>query len=106
MVIIDADRPALHHESLTLASTVTPTVFTSAYVTAAGQYANKECKEAFCTLETANIRYTLDGTTPSTQIGHLLAANASLIIKHPADIKNFQAMKVSSDATLKVTYRY
>jgi hypothetical protein len=63
----------------------------------------KECR-AFITLETNQIRYTLDGTTPSSTVGHLLNPDESLVLENMSQIRGFQAIKVANDASLKVTY--
>lgn len=71
-----------------------------------GNYANMECKEVFCTLETDDIRFTIDGTTPTSSIGHLLKSGESLTIDNVTDIKGFRAIRVTTDASLKVTYKF
>ncbi len=47
------------------------------------------------TLETAQIRYTLDGTTPTTSVGHLLDPGQALTLTH-GDIQGFKAIRVGS----------
>jgi len=69
-----------------------------------GPVAGQKCKEIFCTLEGDQIRFTLDGTDPST--GHLLNVGDSLIIENKDDIKNFKAIRVTDDATLRVSYKF
>ena len=71
-----------------------------------GDFSGKVCQEVLCTLETDQIRFTLDGTTPTSAIGHLLEAGQNLTIKNPADIANFQCIRVTTDASLKVTYKF
>ncbi len=65
------------------------------------------CKEVFCTLETDQIRFTLDGVTiPSSTVGHLMDAGDNLTLRNIFDIENFKAARVTADASLKITYRY
>jgi hypothetical protein len=71
-----------------------------------GNFLGKVCQEVLCTLETDDIRFTLDGTTPTALIGHLLEKGQNLTIKNPADIVNFRAIKVTLAASLKVTYKF
>ena len=71
-----------------------------------GDFLGQACQEVFCTLETDQIRFTLDGTTPTSTIGHLLNQGQNLTLRNPSDIKNFKAIRVTTDASLKVTYRF
>jgi hypothetical protein len=60
---------------------------------------------AFCTLETAQIRYRVDGGTPTASVGHLLEIGQSLILRSLDNMKNFRAIRTgSTSASLKVTY--
>ena len=95
------------YESLSLVP-ATATGFTSKYLTPQGEGANKTCREVFATLESAGMRFTIDGvTTPTTQVGHALATKDSLTLRHPGDILNFRAVaKAGTTASLKVSYRY
>ena len=71
-----------------------------------GEYKNIGCREVFCSLESNSIRWTIDGTMPTSTIGHQLAAGENLTIEHPEDIANFRAIRLSGDASLKVTYKF
>ena len=65
---------------------------------------------AFVTIETADIRYTLDGTTPTltagTGAGHLATYGSILEIVGHMNIINFKCINAAdgSGAVLKVTY--
>ena len=60
---------------------------------------------ALLTLESAQIRYTLDGaTTPTSSVGHLMNPGDSLILESSTALANFKAIVVSGTASLKVTY--
>lgn len=106
MLSIDTDFPAGGHEAITIASPTGGIGFTAALITAAGAGVNKDAKEVFCSLETANMRFTLDGTTVSSTVGHTLASGETLTLKNRSDIVNFRAIKFSTDASLRCTYRY
>jgi len=69
-----------------------------------GPFAGKKCREVFCTVEEDQIRYTLEGTDPST--GHLLNVGDSLIISNPDDIQNYQDIRVTGDAVMRVSYKF
>jgi len=71
-----------------------------------GDFQGQPCQEVFCTLETDQIRFTLDGTTPTSLIGHLLEVGQNPTLKNPSDIKNFKAIKVTSAASLKCTFKF
>ncbi|MEA2066229.1 MAG: hypothetical protein U9O65_03910 [Thermotogota bacterium] len=71
-----------------------------------GFFKGMTCQAVFCTLETDDIRFTLDGTTPSSTVGHLLKSGESLTIANANDIANFKCIKVTTNASLKVTYKF
>lgn len=62
-------------------------------------------RKAFVTLETAQIRFTIDGTAPTTSVGHLLESGQTLDLKNTDEIRNFRAIRTGSvSGGLKVTY--
>ena len=62
-------------------------------------------EEAFITVETQPIRYTVDGTTPSTTDGHLAAAGDTIYLEGFDNIARFQCIRsTGSDSTIHVTY--
>lgn len=90
---------AFAHESITVAGTAIG--FTAAtYLTS-----SEKAKRAIVTVEDAQIRYTYDGTTPTSSIGHLLNPMDVLVLIGSDNITNFKAIRVSSTSgTLKITY--
>ena len=68
--------------------------------------ADRGASRVVITVETASVRYTYDGTTPTAAIGHLAqGANYDSIVLIGDDaIKNFRAIATGSSATLQVTY--
>lgn len=87
------------HESITVGATAIG--ITSALITAL----TTQNAQAFCTLETAQIRYTTDGTTPTSTVGHLLEVGQSLVLEGLPDITAFRAIRTSGSGTLKVTLK-
>jgi hypothetical protein len=69
-------------------------------------------EEALITVETGAIRYTYNGTTPttsaSTAIGHICQANDSIQLLGYQNIVRFRAINetAGSGAELRVTYAY
>lgn len=67
-------------------------------------------EEALITVETADIRYTTDGTTPTTTattaIGHLASAGTVISLVGYQNIKNFRAINAvaSSGAAVYATF--
>ena len=60
---------------------------------------------AFCSLETAEIRITIDGTAPTTLIGHVKGAGADFTIFGRDALSAFRAIRTGgSSGPLKVTY--
>lgn len=106
MHIIATDRDAGGYEAITVADTAIG-FSGSKMVPGSGLYAGKMAKEVFCSLETASIRYTTDGTTPTTSVGHLVDAGQTITLKNPNIIKNFSAIRTgASSGSLKVTYMF
>jgi len=62
---------------------------------------------AFCRLETAQIRYRLDGTDPTTTEGILLEVGETLIVIGHMNLMRFRAIKTgTTNGVLKVQYGY
>jgi hypothetical protein len=65
----------------------------------------RSAKRALLTIETAPLRYTVDGTVPTATIGHLLPIGASLELLGYDAIAGFQAIRTTAtSAELHVTY--
>ena len=85
------------HESVTVDSTAGGKALT------AGTYGTYIY--AFITAETAQMRYTVDGTAPTTANGHLLNPGDILKLDSNADIVAFRAIRTGSvSGVIKVTY--
>ena len=66
---------------------------------------SKLSKKVFISVEDAQIRYTFDGTTPTSSIGHIANPAEVIILIGTQNIENFKAIrKGSTDAKISVTY--
>ncbi len=60
--------------------------------------------DLMCTLETAQVRFRLDGTSPTTSEGHILNAGDILYVKSCMEIYYFKAIRTgSTSGVLKCT---
>jgi hypothetical protein len=58
----------------------------------------------FMTCETAQIRWTIDGTTVTASNGHIMDTGTSLTLSNRDAISKFKAIRVSASGALMVTY--
>jgi len=85
------------YESITVADTAIG--FTAATVGAAG------IKGAFCTVETAQIRFRMDGTNPTSAEGHVLDPGQTLTIINQGTLVNTMFIRTgATSGVLKVTF--
>lgn len=62
-------------------------------------------KKVFITVESARIRYRMDGTDPTDLIGHILDPMDTLVLEGYSQLNNFKAIRVgTTSGTLQVTY--
>lgn len=61
---------------------------------------------AFVTVETDQIRFRVDGTDPTASEGHLFEAGDTFELMGGRAIINFKAIRVTTDATLRVSLGY
>ena len=61
-------------------------------------------KQALIECETAQLRYTTDGTTPTATVGHLLNIGDRFVIYGNDDVTAFRAIRVGASGQLNVTY--
>ncbi len=72
-----------------------------------GYFANKSAFAALLSLETADIRFRLDGGQPSGTDGHYLTSGDTLLVTGTQALKQFRAIRVgATNGTLRVTYYY
>jgi hypothetical protein len=92
---------AFGHETITVDNAVTPKTFTAAtYAPAVGA----EATYALVSVETAAIRFWLDGSDPAAGEGHLQPASTTFELHGADNIRNFKAVKDAGNATLQVSY--
>lgn len=94
------------YESLTVAASAVG--FTKSYrQPESGDYQTVMAKAVFCSLETAQIRFRIDGTSPTSSVGHLLEIGQTLTLNNPGDITNFRAIRTGdTSGVLRVTFRF
>lgn len=64
-----------------------------------------QAKACTITQETAQMRWTKDGTAPTTSVGHLSNVGTVIFIDNPSDMVRFRAIRTgSTSATLMVSY--
>jgi hypothetical protein len=57
--------------------------------------------QCFLTLETANIRWRVDGLSPDTNTGHVMVSGGTLVLSGTPNITRFRAIRDdAADATL------
>jgi len=60
---------------------------------------------AFITVETASIRFRLDGATPTATEGHLAEAGDALLLYGINTLRSFQAIRATTtDAMIRITF--
>jgi len=88
------------YESLTIGATAV--ALTSATYAPTGAIA---VKRAIITVETASIRFRIDGTNPTATEGHRAKEDDIIILDNKDDIVNFRAISVTNDATIRASYK-
>jgi hypothetical protein len=61
-------------------------------------------EKAFITLATGSVRFRMDGTAPTTSVGHLLLAGENVTLNTRGQIDNFKAISVSTHGVLSINY--
>lgn len=64
---------------------------------------NKPVKVVFV-VETDQIRFTVDGTTPTTSVGLLAEIGDIVTIRSFHDVQVFKAIRITTDATIQPVY--
>jgi hypothetical protein len=93
---------ALSYEAITVSNAVIG--FTAGLLNPGGA---APPRGAVLTLETASIRWRVDGGNPSGAVGHLMAAGDSVVLHGANTLANFKAYRATGvDASLRVTYLF
>lgn len=114
---VNGPRLAYDHEkisTLTSSTGLTATKYAVGNTFAAGETNTfdkvRRAEEVFISVETADIRYTIDGTTPTvtagTGIGHLATSGSTITIVGFEAISKFRAINAvaSSGSAIQATY--
>ena len=84
-------------EAITVDNTAGGVALTTSYV--------DNSSMCFMTLETGQIRWTIDGTAPTTTVGHLLEIGQTLTFNSRQQCRGFRAIRTgTTSGALKVTY--
>lgn len=75
--------------------------FTAAAITPSG---SPEASVAACRLETAQIRWRIDGQAPTSSVGTLLEIGDTVVISGHDSMVRFRAIRTGSSGTLDCTY--
>lgn len=59
--------------------------------------------QAFLTVEANAIRWRADGTAPTTTVGHLATAGATITIQGHANVANFRMIATAANATVQAS---
>ncbi len=95
---------AAYCEKITVADTAIG--FTSSKITNTSSGVFYTANRADCTLETANIRFRTDTTSPDSSTGLLVAAGQSFSVTDHDDLVNFKAIRTGSNSgTLNCCYK-
>lgn len=93
-------------ETIVVSSTALP--FTSSVYNPAGNIGSARLAEV--TVDTDSIRYWKDGTVPTNLLGHIIYATAGTSgvfeVCGNTAIRNFRMIRVTTDASVKITYSH
>lgn len=74
-------------------------------ITSANINASPKPKKVIITIETAQIRYTIDGTAPTSSVGHLCNPFDVIVLEGYSQIQNFKAIRAGgTSATISISY--
>ena len=60
-------------------------------------------KRVVCTVETGGVRVKMDGSTPTSKVGHLLGVGGVFVV-HGSDVNNFKATNLTAIAKFAASY--
>jgi len=64
----------------------------------------KAAATAFITVESNTVRFRVDGTSPTTTVGHAVAAGQSIFIANRTQLDNLKMIASGANATVFITY--
>lgn len=89
-------------EQITVSSTAVG--LTAANYDITGADLGRRTKRVVCSVESNDIRFRVDGTSPTASVGYPVTSGSQIVIDKPNDISNFKAIRQSADATLSCIY--
>lgn len=106
MALYDIQQPlASSFESITVSNVAIGLTASKYNVTSSGVNARtKVANEALLTVEGDQIRWTCDGTAPTGAAGHRANVDDVIRLVGYDAIRLFKAIRITTDATLRVTY--
>jgi hypothetical protein len=97
----------MDYEAITVSNTALPLTAGKLIQTGAAFAGMKQARKAMVSVETDQVRFTIDGTnTPTAAVGHLLNNGDYLILNSIEELQRFLVIRVTNDASVKVTYYY
>ena len=111
-IVFAHDGECLGYESLTTAAAIGFTSTFYMYSRSGTGDGKIPMKAALITVETADIRFTLDGTTPTTTattaVGHVMTSGQNYVIRGWDNIRKFQCVNAvdASGAVVKCSFFY
>lgn len=101
-VAVAAQSAYYAFEQITVAGTAIG--FTTATISQGNGHA--QANKAVCRLETAQIRFRVDGTAPTSSVGTLLEVGDILTLTDPVEMQQFKAIRTgSTSGLLDCSYR-
>ena len=100
----NALKSAYTFEKLTVSSTAVGLTSTKYDQRSTTNQPNIQAEFALVSVETDALRYRTDGTDPDATTGHKLEAGDELLLSGANDIQRFRAIRVTTDATIQVSY--
>lgn len=100
----DEDTSGFAHETVTVDGTAGGVALTKATYAPQGEAG---AVRALITLETGQIRYTYDGTAPTTTVGHLLDPGDTIVLDGAENISKWRGIRTGgTSGAAHVTYEH
>jgi hypothetical protein len=103
-IFLQGAQPVIGFETLTVSSTGKVLTPTSYETFESVNQTRRQAKLALITVEDNSIRFRLDGTAPTTALGHLVVSGSALELQSITQIRNLKMIAAAADATIQVTY--
>lgn len=100
--ILPCDQDAKAYETLTAAASTPLTAAT--YNNTSNPVGTQKAKKALVTVTGQPCRYRVDGGTPTTTVGNVLAVNDGVLLTRFEQIESFRIIETAASASVQVTY--